>query len=162
MTSTKTRSCGGCTACCHTHSVDMDGVYTPRFKDCSHCVIGVGCGVYESRPYSCSIYRCLWLTGMPDHMRPDKFGVVLDVWTVPNETMRFLNFWEVYPGRLNEPDVGEFIEGLLATRPYVIICRRPDFAVDIRFPHGIDIGEQERLTRTILKEIQVQGEYANA
>lgn len=140
----------------------MDGVSTPMFQDCTHCEKGVGCGVYESRPYSCSVYRCLWLRGLPEHMRPDRFGVVLDVWTVPNETTRFLNLWEVHPGRLNEPDVGEFMERMLATRTYVVILRRPDFAVDMRFPKGTDIGEQERLTRALLKELHVQGVYANA
>lgn len=95
-------------------------------------------------------------------MRPDRFGIVLDAWTVPNETMRFLNLWEVHPGRLNEPDVGVFIEGVLATGKYVIIYRRPDFVLDVRYPRGTDIGEQERLMRALLKEINVQSLYANA
>lgn len=159
---TNARSCGGCTACCHTHSVDMGGVSTSRFETCTHCQVGVGCGVYQSRPYFCSVYRCLWLSGLPEHLRPDKFGVVLDVWTAPREKMRFLNLWEVYPGRLNEPDVGAFVEGILATGIYVIIFRRPDFVVDMRFPKGIDVGEQDRLMRALLKELHVQGVYANA
>lgn len=84
MPETAKRSCGGCTACCHTHSVNMDGVQTRPFETCTHCVSGKGCAIYNKRPYSCSIYRCLWLTNLPEEMRPDTYGVVLDVWTVPN------------------------------------------------------------------------------
>lgn len=162
MTQNTTRSCGGCTACCFTHSVNMDGVQTRLFDTCSHCVSGKGCAIYDKRPYSCSIYRCLWLTGLPEAMRPDKYGVVLDVWTVPNETMRFLNLWEVISGRLNEPDVTSFMDGILATGTYVLLCRRSDLEPDIRFPADIPEDEQVRLLNALQAELRVQGVFVNA
>ncbi len=161
MPSTSERSCGGCTACCFTHSVNMDGVQTRLFETCSHCVSGKGCAIYSTRPYSCSIYKCLWLTGLPEAMRPDIYGVVLDVWTIPNETMRFLNLWEVIPGRLDDADVTSFIDGILSTGTYVLLCRRSNLSPDIRFPAGLSENEQERLLGALLAELRVQGVFAN-
>lgn len=50
---------------------------------CQHCKIGVGCGIYDTRPESCRVYECIWLQTqrlgkpIPHELRPDKSHVVI-------------------------------------------------------------------------------------
>jgi hypothetical protein len=57
----------------------------PEFKKppgilCQHNT-GTGCGIYETRPRICRTWHCLWrrVAEMPDHIRPDKLGVMFSV-----------------------------------------------------------------------------------
>ena len=75
--------CDGCTACCKVLKIrELD---KPAHTWCKHCRIGVGCGIYESRPESCRIYECVWLQtqrgGRPlaPELRPDVSRVVMGV-----------------------------------------------------------------------------------
>lgn len=123
MGDTNTRSCGGCTACCFTHSVARDGrPVTPMFEWCGHCEQGVGCSIYAERPYSCSVYRCAWLLQkeLGEDKRPDRWGIILDLVTIPGEEKRLLMVWEAKPERLRDDDVKEAIKGLLGLGRYVI------------------------------------------
>lgn len=71
------RSCGDCTVCCTL-------CYVPEFDKgegikCKHC--DKGCMIYKDRPVSCRKYECAWRKGeLPDHMRPDKCGVMVEVY----------------------------------------------------------------------------------
>jgi hypothetical protein len=51
----------------------------PSGKWCSHCDIGNGCKIYETRPHSCQTFHCLWLVDnrMPDHWKPDRSRIVI-------------------------------------------------------------------------------------
>jgi hypothetical protein len=50
---------------------------------CSDCKIGVGCGIYETRPRVCQVFQCVWLqtqgtaTPLPPELRPDISRVVI-------------------------------------------------------------------------------------
>lgn len=76
-------SCDGCTACCKTMKIRE--LNKPAHTWCQHCRIGVGCGIYATRPESCRVYECVWLQsqrgGRPLalELRPDKSRVVMGV-----------------------------------------------------------------------------------
>jgi hypothetical protein len=63
------RSCGDCNLCCK-----IPGVGALQKKNltwCSHCDIGKGCRIYETRPQECRDFRCLWLD---DETLPPEFA----------------------------------------------------------------------------------------
>ena len=99
------RQCGDCTACCVTANVpELQKLeYTP----CKH-LCGTGCAVYPDRPTTCRLYQCLWLLNhkkapLDDEMRPDRWGLVLDVEETNNGL--YLRVWEVSPGAWDRPGV---------------------------------------------------------
>lgn len=112
---TTLRACDGCTACCYTHAVDELDKY--EFNDCIHCDKGVGCAIYASKPRSCSVFQCLWLSGDvgEDTVRPDKLGIVCSPiytrFTRNDPPMIFL--FEARDGALEEPSGKEFLMRLL-------------------------------------------------
>lgn len=54
------RECDGCTMCCKVMRVPE----LPKEINvwCTHCVLGKGCGIYETRPESCREFHCMYLT----------------------------------------------------------------------------------------------------
>jgi hypothetical protein len=70
--------CGGCTLCCK--MVRVEEIEKPAGEWCSHCSLGKGCQIYDTRPTECKTWDCLWLQGAfgnhPD-LRPDKCKVVV-------------------------------------------------------------------------------------
>lgn len=45
----------------------------PAMVWCTHCKIGKGCSIYDSRPASCRSYACMWLQGsFPENAKPDR------------------------------------------------------------------------------------------
>lgn len=76
------RSCGSCTLCCKTMGVP-DHAAGPKVthKWCPDCKIGVGCGIYETRPTTCREFECVWLQDrmnlFDEDCRPDKTGCVI-------------------------------------------------------------------------------------
>lgn len=74
-------SCDGCTVCCKVLKIrELD---KPANTWCADCKIGIGCGIYETRPESCRVYECIWLqTQSLDKpiaaaLRPDRSRVVI-------------------------------------------------------------------------------------
>ena len=74
--------CGTCTMCCSVMAINE--LSKPKNILCVNCSIGVGCKIYDDRPPSCRVFRCLWLqtqtlgaNALPLQMRPDKSKVVL-------------------------------------------------------------------------------------
>ena len=57
---TLVRQCAGCTMCCKVMRVPE----LPKKINvwCTHCVLGQGCGIYETRPSSCREFNCLYLS----------------------------------------------------------------------------------------------------
>ena len=51
----------------------------PIGKWCSHCDIGKGCKIYDTRPQECQTFHCLWLVDnrMADHWKPDRSKIVI-------------------------------------------------------------------------------------
>ena len=74
------RECGGCVACCKTLEIRDPQLSKPADVLCVHCT-GQGCGIYNARPSVCRNWYCLWRQdgNLPDHMRPDKCGVVFSI-----------------------------------------------------------------------------------
>jgi hypothetical protein len=77
-----TNHCGTCTACCKVFAI----AELPEKKAgqwCTHCHVGKGCTIYDTRPKTCAVFQCLWLesqskpgAAMPLNLRPDKCKVV--------------------------------------------------------------------------------------
>jgi len=74
------RVCGDCSACCVLMGVEE--IDKAPYRACPH--LAGGCTIYAERPSSCRAWVCGWLTSpkLPDEMRPDRCGIVLD--TRPN------------------------------------------------------------------------------
>jgi hypothetical protein len=73
------RQCGSCTLCCKVMTIQE--LAKPAGQWCPHCAIGKGCGIYEDRPESCRLFKCVWLVDptMPDELKPEKSKVVVFV-----------------------------------------------------------------------------------
>lgn len=75
-------TCSGCGACCEVVPVKELGL--TGFTRCPHLrgsfhKEGIGCGIYASRPYSCSAWRCEWLkSDWEAEYRPDRCGLIVD------------------------------------------------------------------------------------
>ena len=73
------RDCDGCTLCCKVmHVPELD---KPAGRWCPHCKVADGCGVYETRPQTCRIFRCGFLQdlALDEHWRPSVARFVLVV-----------------------------------------------------------------------------------
>ena len=76
-----TNHCGGCNMCCKIP--DIVELSKPRNQWCSHCDIGKGCRIYETRPVPCREFECLWLESqrekqpLPPELRPDRCKMML-------------------------------------------------------------------------------------
>ena len=71
------RSCGSCTMCCKV--LGIKELAKPVGKWCSHCDIGKGCKIYDTRPQECQTFHCLWLVDnrLADHWKPDRSKIVI-------------------------------------------------------------------------------------
>ncbi len=56
-----TRSCTGCTECCHILPIAEPDVEKPANVTCVNCIVGVGCGIYEARYHVCHRFMCRWV-----------------------------------------------------------------------------------------------------
>jgi hypothetical protein len=71
------RACGTCTLCCKVLSVP--GYEHPPGEWCRFCLPGKGCGIYQTRPYTCRGHYCEWMIskGLGPEWKPDKAKFVL-------------------------------------------------------------------------------------
>lgn len=78
-------SCGSCHLCCDL--IAVTALAKPPCQLCKHAEPGRpggACTIYDTRPYDCREFRCLWLisqedvdkTPMPLELRPDNSHVV--------------------------------------------------------------------------------------
>ncbi len=74
------RSCGDCTACCTTLTVDTPDFAKPAGVPCVHLTTG-GCGIHPVRPGICRTWFCVWRrdAGLPDEARPDRSGLLVSL-----------------------------------------------------------------------------------
>jgi hypothetical protein len=71
------RGCDGCTLCCKLMGViELD---KPMGVWCEHCDVGTGCRIYETRPRSCEVFNCAFLTLdiLTEAWRPSKCKIVV-------------------------------------------------------------------------------------
>ena len=66
------KSCGECSLCCKL--LGINELQKRPNSWCQHVVKGHGCGIYATRPHSCTIFECMWLLSpdAPEEHRPDK------------------------------------------------------------------------------------------
>jgi hypothetical protein len=84
------RECGDCVACCKILQIDQPDLQKAADVLCSHCS-GQGCAIYTRRPSVCRTWYCLWrrIDALPDHLRPDKIGVVFSIDQHPSPRIAF-------------------------------------------------------------------------
>jgi len=73
------RKCAGCTLCCKlVPTAELD---KPSGVRCKHQRTGRGCAIYATRPSSCRLWSCVWLTDpdAADLRRPDRVHYVIDI-----------------------------------------------------------------------------------
>ena len=72
--------CGKCTECCTL--LDVPGT-TSAWEKCRYAnKHGTSCRIYSNRPKACRNFNCLWLlNGLAPELRPDKCGVVFQLYT---------------------------------------------------------------------------------
>ncbi len=113
------RTCGGCTACCKTHSVLS--IVKAMSVWCQHCNIGKGCKIYVDRPCECKNFVCQWLKGYGDEKRrPDKSKVVVDFYRVEELEEDVASFWETSEGALERKFAKAATQELLASNISVL------------------------------------------
>jgi hypothetical protein len=74
---TPINACGECTLCCKVMGVAE--LAKPEGAWCSHCDIGTGCKIYETRPGACRSFDCAWRFDptLGPEWRPDKARFVM-------------------------------------------------------------------------------------
>lgn len=72
------KECGECTLCCEL--LPIPEINKPENVLCGDCVLGKGCGIYNSRPESCRNFNCLYIedTEMNEILRPDNCNVIFE------------------------------------------------------------------------------------
>lgn len=72
------RACGDCKACCKLPPNAEMG--KPSNKRCDHLSNARGCKIYASRPRTCRLFRCQWLSesDTADIGRPDRVHYIID------------------------------------------------------------------------------------
>lgn len=73
-----TRKCGQCTLCCKL--VPVSEINKAAGQRCVHQRAFKGCAIYASRPMTCRLWSCVWLTGegAENLSRPDLVHYVID------------------------------------------------------------------------------------
>ena len=137
----KDRSCGTCSACCHTHSVLA--VKTGFSEDCTHMCSGGGCAIYSDRPIACQVYKCWWLQGiLRDGSRPNEIGVVVDDWGKVGGLL-IVNFWEFVPGSLKTAQVQQLITIVLNMGAVLLYMQPREKGCTPYFPASVSEEDQE-------------------
>ena len=63
-------TCGACNLCCKL--MEVNELAKPAGTWCAHVIRHGGCGIYESRPNACRVFRCLFLAdaSLSENWRP--------------------------------------------------------------------------------------------
>jgi hypothetical protein len=107
--------------CCKLLKVDE--LAKPRQEWCSHCDIGVGCKIYDTKPSECSKFLCGWIAN----------ANISDVWK-PSDCRMVLT---------HEPSAGQFVIHVDASRGDV--WRREPFYSEIKRWSAVALNNGMRL-----------------
>jgi hypothetical protein len=103
------RQCGTCTACCKV--VGVEELNKPQNKWCTHCHIGHGCMIYDTRPEGCKRFECLWLRGQtPEDLLPKDCHVVLDATMDGRRVVAHVDSY--YPDAYKTGRVGRYLHSI--------------------------------------------------
>ena len=74
-----TRSCGECTVCCVSLTIDDPALQKAQGYRCHNLALNGGCAIYQTRPETCSTFYCGWrkLKWVRETLRPDVSGVLV-------------------------------------------------------------------------------------
>jgi hypothetical protein len=88
------RDCGECFACCV--EIAVPELSKPAREACVHCSSG-GCAIYDTRPPVCRKWFCAWrrLPDLPDHLRPDRSGLMACLMERPGDANPLLRLYVV-------------------------------------------------------------------
>lgn len=135
------RSCDGCTLCCKL--VAVEPLNKPRDKWCTHCDIGKGCRIYETRPEPCRIFRCGYLLTdqMAEHWRPARARMVVLYDGNANRVFVFTDparpgVWRSEPYRA---DINEWAKTAAANGGQVLVMAGPN-TIALLPDREIDLG----------------------
>ncbi len=121
-----TRTCEGCHACCVVYLFDDKPIgLKPQFLACPKLTECGRCGIYESRPETCSGFQCAWLAGeLPEGYAPKEVGFVVNVQTTATVSGK-LTAMTVQESRWNAlQDNARFerlLSGLIQSFPYPVV-----------------------------------------
>lgn len=140
------RSCGECEECCRV--VAVEELHKPYHTRCVHQT-GKGCAIYGEHPAECKSYACVWLLGLlPEHMRPDKIGVLVDA----EGANEWLVIQESQQGALDTPVGRELVQRVCGAVPGLRYGVRIDgygaHRDGVDTPEGI-LGEYEEIAPKI-------------
>jgi len=134
----RTRTCGGCTACCTVVAVEELG--KPYHCGCVHQGTQ-RCWIYDHRPESCRLYECLWLAGMgAAEDRPDQSHLLWGVRVDQGEI--YLDCHELRPGiikNMKHEDFQHLIDAAAATLPNWV-WEHDIYGGVCLFPFGLPVG----------------------
>jgi hypothetical protein len=73
------RDCGTCSVCCTALTIDDPALQKPQGYRCRNLNSNDRCGIYATRPKTCSDFYCGWrrLKWVRDTLRPDISGVLV-------------------------------------------------------------------------------------
>src|SRR6266702_770795 len=75
------RECGNCNVCCVALTIDDEALQKAGGCRCPNSLPDKRCGIYETRPRTCSSFYCGWrlLKWVREPMRPDASGVLVQL-----------------------------------------------------------------------------------
>ena len=137
-TTAQGRGCDGCTACCRIPPIVEADVQKSASATCVHCIVGVGCGIYETRYEVCRRFMCDWVLeeSIGQHWRPIDSNMVLA--TDDDTATLVVHVDSAHPQAWRQPpfigDLRAWAASPTATRRRVLIRTGDDFT--IIFPNG--------------------------
>lgn len=166
--------CGDCSLCCTVMGIHDLVPPKPMGVKCSNCFkmrLGsgpatYGCGIYETRPESCSTYECVWLASqhtphvepMPREMRPDKIHALInptatDDCLIVEMDPRFPMAWKYGP-------LADWIKAMLRQAQYLIDGGKTPIKVIISTgaERMLVVGYQPNRKFLVRKMVQIEGE----
>lgn len=127
-------TCDGCTLCCKLLAIPE--LKKPLNTICSHCTVGVGCKIYQSRPGSCRKFYCRYITdNLSKALKPDHCHVVFE--KLPNCVVYLALIDPDYPNALDNQAVKTQILQLLHDNFSIITSSGPNSVKNLMLAEGV-------------------------
>lgn len=127
-------TCDGCTLCCKLLAIPE--LKKPVNTNCTHCSVGVGCNIYQSRPGSCRKFNCLYITdNLQKKLKPSDCHVVFE--KLPNCAIYLALIDPDYPNALENEAIKSQILELLHNKFSIITSSGPSSVKNIMLAEGV-------------------------